>query len=263
MKRSVERREQILQELMQKPFASVSDLAQTFQCSQMTIRRDLERLESEGMIERSHGGATASRRITLEFSMGEKADVRREEKRAIARSAAALVKPDERIIIDTGTTTLALARELRYRGHITVVTTSLAVVSSLLSADGIECMLLGGVVRDSTPDLYGPLLEDNLSHVHPDWAFIGCDGISVKGGLTTSDVRIARATSLMISGASKVVLLTDSTKAGKDSFMKFADLDDLDILITDTGMPEPMLEAVRNAGVDTILVEPDKPTEGV
>ncbi|HUV39543.1 MAG TPA: DeoR/GlpR family DNA-binding transcription regulator [Planctomycetota bacterium] len=258
MKRSLERREAMLQILKQQSFASVSDLARRLGCSQMTVRRDLERLSAEGIIERTHGGASAGRRVTLEFSMGEQADVRRDEKAAIARAAAALVRPGQRIIIDTGTTTLALARELRGRERITVVTTSLAVVSSLLCADGIECMLLGGTVRESSPDLYGPLVEENLSRIHPDWAFIGCDGISLAGGLTTSDARVARATSLMIAAADRATLLCDSSKAGRDAFVTFAAIDDLDVLITDRGMSAEILDAARASDVETIIVEAPK-----
>jgi len=259
MKPAGRRRERILQMLRQKQFATVSDLAETLACSRMTIRRDLDHLESAGLLERSHGAAAISRRITLEFAMGDKVDVSRVEKDAIGRAAARLVAPGQRIILDTGTTTLALARALRTCGSIIVVTTSLTVVSTLLGANSIECMLLGGTVRKSSPDLYGPLLEENLSRMHPDWAFIGCDGLSVDGGLTTGDARVARATALMVAGASRVALLVDSSKAANDSFMKFAELSDLDVLITDDAMPGEILDAARAADVQTIIVHP---TEG-
>jgi len=262
MKLSVHRRERILEVLRQQSFATVSALAEALDCSQMTIRRDLGRLEAEGLLERSHGGARVSRRITLEFSMGRKADIRRDEKAAIARAARGLVRPTQHIIIDTGTTTLALAAELRNCENVTVVTTSLAVVSTLLSAEGVECMLLGGVVRESSPDLYGPLLEENLSRLHPDWAFIGCDGISTTGGLTTLDARVARATSLMIAAASNVALLVDSSKAGSDAFITFAQIEDVDVLITDSGMPAEMLEVARAANTRTMVVEPVDASKG-
>ncbi len=127
-----------------------------------------------------------------------------------------------------------------------------------MSASGIECMLLGGLVRETSPDLYGPLLEDNLSRIHPDWAFIGCDGISLSGGLTTKDPRVARATSLMVKNADKVAVLADSTKAARDAFVTFASIDELDYIITDEGMPEEILEAARASGVETIVTEIEK-----
>jgi len=250
----VQRQQQILQRLEDESYASVAALARELGCSEMTIRRDLSRLESRGLVERSRGGAAPTRRVRLEFALAETADSRRREKELIGRAAASLVQPGERIMLDTGSTTLAMARELRSRGGISVVTTSLAVLSALLPSNGIEVMLVGGIVRDSSPDLYGPLVEDNLSRIHADWAFIGCDGLSVDAGLTTTDPRVARATSLMATGARRSALLTDSSKARQNSFITFASLGDLDYLITDDGMPAPVLEAARSAGVETILV---------
>jgi len=236
-------------------FATVSGLARELECSEMTIRRDLDRLASRGKVERRHGGAMMTGRVKLEFTLGEKAKKRRLEKVAIAKAAAELIQPGQRIFVDTGTTLQALAWELRHREGIRVVTTSLAVVSVLLSARGVECMLLGGIVREQSPDLYGPLLEDNLSKMHPDWAFIGCDGISVKGGLTTDDPRVAHATSLVVANASRVALLTDSSKAREDSFVTFARMEDVDVLVTDKGMPAEILDAARAAGAETVIVE--------
>lgn len=262
MKPSVYRREKILRCLGEHSFATVSRLARELDCSQMTIRRDLARLESEGLLERSHGGATATRRIRPEFALGEKTEVFREEKTAIGRAAAVLIRPGERVLIDTGSTTLALARELRTREGISVVTTSLLVVSVLLSALGIECMLFGGIVRESSPDLYGPLLEWNLSRIHPDRAFIGCDGVSVDGGLTTSGPRVARASALMIENSGNVALLADSSKAESDSFVTFTKMEDIDVLITDDAMPGDILDAARASGVETIIVTPTRQEKG-
>lgn len=252
------RREQILEHLDKRSFAAVSDLARELQCSEMTIRRDLSRLEAEGSLKRSHGGATTTRRITLEFAMAAKAAVCREQKLAIGRAAAGLIESGERVIIDTGTTTLALARALSSREDISVVTTSLAVVSALLSAPGIECILVGGTVRENSPDLYGPLVEENLVRIHADRAFIGCDGISAKGILTTTDPRIARATELMVKNAQQVILLADSSKANHNAFISFGKFDQLDYLITDKDMPVEILDVARDAGVETILVDVGK-----
>ena len=254
MKPVMYRREQILEHLGEQSFAAISDLARELGCSKMTIRRDLVRLEAEGLLKRSHGGAVATRRITLEFAMTEKAAVCREQKSAIGRVAAGLIKSGERVIIDTGTTTLALACALSSRESISVVTTSLAVVPALLSAPGLECVLMGGTVRENSPDLYGPLVEENLSRIHADRAFIGCDGISAKGVLTTTDPRVARTTGIMIENSHQVILLADSSKANRNAFISFGKLDQLDGLITDENMPVEILDAARNAGVKTILV---------
>jgi len=251
---SAQHRLAILERLGKNSFVSVADLAFELGCSQMTVRRHLSRLESEGLVERSRGGASATRRVRLEFALYERSATQGPEKEAIGRAAAELVKEGERIILDTGTTTLAMARALRGRERISVVTTSLAIVSELLHSPGIECMLLGGIVRESTPDLYGPLVEDNLSRIHTDRAFIGCDGISEAGVLMTTDPRVARASALMIENANRVVLLVDSSKAGRNSFISFGSLRQLDRMITDDRMPAGILGVAREAGVETIVL---------
>jgi DeoR/GlpR family transcriptional regulator of sugar metabolism len=166
------------------------------------------------------------------------------------------VRDGERIILDTGTTTLALARELRGR-NLTVITTSLAIVSELLHEPGIECMMPGGVVRESSPDLYGPLMEETLSRLHADCAFIGCDGLAEDGTLMTTDPRVARATTLMIQNSDRSVLLVDSSKLGRRSFISFARLEQVSTLITDVGMSGDLLDRARGAGVETVVVNPN------
>jgi DeoR/GlpR family transcriptional regulator of sugar metabolism len=257
MRHTPGRRDSILKQLSQNTHASVADLARELGCSEMTIRRDLDRLAADGLIQRSHGGASVSRMVRLEFTLAAKADQHAAEKAAIARAAAQLIQPGERVIIDIGTTTLAVARELRSHQGISVVTPSLAVVSALLSVPGVECILLGGTVRESAPDLYGPLLEDNLSRMHTDWALVGCDGLSIVGGLTAADPRTARSTALMLTSAAKVALLVDSSKAESDAFIGFAKLEDLDYLITDQRMPAEILAAARAAAVQTVVVTPE------
>ncbi len=255
------RKDKILKQIGERSYASVADLAKKLGCSQMTVRRDLSKLETEGLLERSHGGASATRMMRLEFAVAERAGRRATEKAAIARAAAELVGPGQKLILDIGTTTLALARELRSRQSIAVVTPSLAVVSVLLSAPGIECILLGGTVRETAPDLFGPILEDNLSRIHTDWAFVGCDGLSPSGGITASDPRTARSTGLMIQCATKAALIVDSSKAGADSFIRYARFEDFDYLITDDGMPAEVLDAARAAEVQVITVKAENTRE--
>ena len=257
MKSFAFRQEKILEHLRLDSFVSVSALAEELGCSMMTVRRDLKTLEARGLLDRSHGGASATDRIRLEFAMAERSAAMAEEKDAIGRAAAELVEPGQQIVICTGTTLLAMAHHLVNHEGITVITTSLAIVAALLPAPRVECMLLGGLVRDTSPDLYGPLLEDNLERIHPDWAFIGCDGLSVEGGLTANDPRIARPPAIMIRNSKRTVLLTDSSKAAGDSLISYAELKDIDILITDSAMPHGILNAAREQGVETIVVEPE------
>ena len=122
-------------------------------------------------------------------------------------------------------------------------------------------MLLGGLVRDTSPDLHGPMLEENLERIHPDWAFIGCDGLSLEAGLTARDPRIARAPSIMLNNASRTALLADSSKADNDAFISFARLKDIDYLITDQGMSPDIINAAGEYGVEVLVVDPTLPAD--
>ncbi|MCX7933949.1 MAG: DeoR/GlpR family DNA-binding transcription regulator [Planctomycetota bacterium] len=249
------RKNKILSRLNASGEVAVNDLAKILRCSEMTIRRDLQKMEAEGLVERTHGGAVATRMIRMEFAMSERLKEHRAEKTAIGQAAAKLVQPGQRIFIDTGTTTLALAIALRAAKNLCAVTTSLAVASALMPAQGIECMIVGGTLRASSPDLVGPLMEENLSRLHADLAFIGCDALSPKGELMTDDPGAARAAALMVRNASQAILLTDSSKAGRKAFVAFAGFDDLDFLVTDAGMPEEILNLARAKGVEVIVAQ--------
>lgn len=258
MHKYAHRRQEILSKICAEAQVSVTALASMLDCSEMTIRRDLEKLEAEGLVSRTHGGATGTRMIRMEFAVSERARNHCAEKAGIGRAATGLVQPGQRVFLDTGTTTLAMAAALRDVEKLCVVTTSLAVASALLPARGVECMLVGGTVRDSSPDLGGPLMEENLSRLHADAAFIGCDGISPAGELMTTDPGAARAAALMVRNAARVALLADSSKAGRSAFVAFARFDELDWLVTDPGMPAELLELARRAGAEVVMAEGDK-----
>jgi DeoR/GlpR family transcriptional regulator of sugar metabolism len=256
MKTANHRREMILRHLNVETAAKVSEIAKRLSCSNMTIRRDLKRMEDEGLLIRTHGGALATPTVKLAFTQAEKVKRSRREKTAIGRAAAACVERGEHIMIGTGTTTMTMARELRLHEGVSVVTTSLAIVSALLGATGVECVLVGGTVSQDSPELFGPALEENLSKVHVDRVFIGTDSISAQGTLTAIDPRVARVTRLLLGSARRVVLLVDSSKANRHEFTPFGDLSQIECMITDFGMPADILNAARAAGVKTIVVRP-------
>ena len=221
----------------------------------MTVRRDLKQLENEGLLKRSHGGATVATRISLEFALEEEGKRHQREKLAIGEAAAGLVKAGDRILVGTGTTTRAMACAMRGHRNVLAVTTSLSIVSVLLSSPGVDCMLMGGMVHKRSPDLYGPLLEENLSQLHADCAFVGAAGVSAKGILSASDPQIARVTRLMMNCSERVVLLMDSSKAHHSSFVAFGGLEHVDTLVTDDDMPDEILEAAHAAEVKTLVVK--------
>lgn len=213
----------------------VSDLAARVGVTPATVRRDLEALQQRGLVERTHGGAALSASGRIEFHFHRREELRGDAKRAIARAAAARIHPGMTISLDTGTTTLEVARALRTAHDLRVLTTSLAAAAVLHSCAGICLILLGGQARVREPDLCGELVEENLGRFHVDLAVLGADGITADG-LWTSDPALARSSLAMIRGADRCLLVADSSKFGRPSFYRFADWAAIGGVITDAGL---------------------------
>jgi len=229
------RLQQILGLLAGRDGVGVAELAEYFQVTPMTIRRDLDTLEGQGRVVRTHGGAILAAPSVVAFSFQARRQVRMAEKKAIAREAARRVEPGMTVLIDTGTTTLELAKALPGVGDLRVLTSSLAIASALLAHDGLELVLLGGTVSRNSPDLSGPLTEDNLAAFRADIAFVGADALD-ENGLYTSSQQIARVSRTMLASAKKTVLMADSGKFGETAFARFAQWREIDELITDIGI---------------------------
>ncbi|MBX3178331.1 MAG: DeoR/GlpR transcriptional regulator [Candidatus Hydrogenedentes bacterium] len=234
---STRRREQILEFLAAEGEVFVLDLAERFGVAPMTIRRDLEALERQNVLTRTHGGAIFSKQSVAEFAFLERNRTSILEKQAIAREAAALVEPGMTIVMDTGTTTLEVARALRGVERLTVLTSSLAVASELHTHPDMEIVLLGGNVGKNSPDLFGALTEDNLRRFRVQLAILGADALDERG-LYTSGLHVARVSEAMIDVARDTVLVADSRKFRRHSFVKFADWPSIRHLVTDDSVAE-------------------------
>jgi DeoR/GlpR family transcriptional regulator of sugar metabolism len=228
--------------------AEVVELAQRFDVSEMTVRRDLAHLAREGKLIRVHGGAVSDRE---EPPFAEIAVERLDEKERIGRAAADLVRDGQTIMIDIGTTTLQLARQLRHR-ELTVITSSLAVLEELLPYEGIELIALGGVVRRNYRSLVGVLAEDVLRQLTADISFLGASGIRSDLSVMDStmvEVGIKRG---MITGGQRVVLLADAAKFSMGGIVRVCGADELDTVVTDAGADEPGVEQLARAGVEVV-----------
>lgn len=214
---------------------NVGEMSDRFKVATMTIRRDLESLERQGMITRTHGGAILAAPAVISFQFQNRRQSQMAEKKAIARTAVRLVEPGMTVILDTGTTTLELARALGGIPGIKVLTSSLAIASVLLAQEGIELVLLGGTANKNSPDLSGPLTEANLTSFRAHIAFIGADAVD-KNGLYTSNQQIAQVSRAMIASSEKVALLVDSGKFGRTAFVRIAGWEDIDMLFVDDGL---------------------------
>lgn len=229
--------------------AQVAELARRFGVSEMTVRRDLAHLAGEGKLIRVHGGAFSD---ADEPPFAAIEVVRAEAKARIGRAAAALVSDGQTIIIDTGTTPLALARELHGR-RLTVITGNLAVIEELLPEPGIELILLGGTVRRNYRSVVGVFAEEILRQVSADIAFLGTSGVR-RADLAVMDttmveVPIKRA---MIASADRSVLLADAQKFSTAGTIRVCNAADLDGVVTDATEDEPSLAALVGMGVEVV-----------
>lgn len=247
------RSQEILDLLSTRPEVSVSELATQFGVTPMTIRRDLDALEKLGRVARTHGGAMLAAPSVAAFSFQARCQTHMAQKRAIAADAAGLVEPGMTIILDTGTTTLEVARTLTGYGGLKVLTSSLAIASALFAQEGVELVLLGGTVSRDRPELYGPLTESNLETFRAGIAFIGADAAD-KRGLYTDNQATARVTQAIIASAKRVVLVADSSKFGQTSFVHFAGWDAIDTLIVDDSLPGESKRYLREAGTKLSIV---------
>ncbi len=226
---------------------TVSGMAADLGVSEMTIRRDMEKLAGTTDLRRTHGGAVVAERMVFEFNYLERQRGGLARKKAIAAEARKLVSPGDRVILDTGTTTLELARLLKDSEGVTVITPSLAVASELQFCGSVSVVLLGGVLHRGSPDLTGPVTEHCLELFAADWVFQGAEGIGKDGSVYNIDLQLARVDRLMRSKSARSCLLADSSKVGITALVRTARLADFDVFITDAGVPAGFLRQARKA----------------
>ena len=255
MKISAKKRHQKIRELIANdlPF-TVSELAQDFAVSEMTIHRDLNKLEQEGHIKRFHGGALAAEKMAFEFDFATRRDANAAAKKAIAKQAVKLVVPGQVIILDTGTTTLELAILIKELENITVITPSIAVASVLQFSTGIQTILLGGTIRKGNPDLTGTITEKVLDMFMADIAFQGADGIGLNGEMFNTDVQIASVDQKMRKRAHKTYILCDSSKIGKTELAYNGSLSEAEAFITDSKIKKDQLSSLKKINRNIITV---------
>lgn len=252
-----ERQRAIVQRVREAGAVAVDELAEAFGVSAPTIRADLARLESKGLLVRTHGGAIRAEGTLFEPSHDERTIMRHAEKQAIARAAARLVHPGETVLLDAGTTTLELALVLRDRRSLTVVTNSLANATVLMECPGIDVIMIGGQVQRSRRATLGPLATRFLDGFRVDRAFLGFNGVDADAGYTVVDFDAAEVKRRMLHCGGQSVVLADSGKIGRVAFAAAAPIAAADLLITDDSAPPDQLRRLRDKGlaVETVPVE--------
>ena len=249
-----ERRQHILSLVQQDGRVLVGELSRKLGISQITIRKDLDYLQSKGLVQRAHGGALLPQTGTLfDPSFPEKQNRNGEQKMRIAAAAAGMVEEGQCIILDSGTTTTLIAHALKRFAHLTIVTNAINIAAELTGND-FEVILTGGTLRKNSYSLVGPLAEDILSEMHADILFLGVDGFDVETGVTTPNVLESRVNRAMVRSAKKVVVVCDSTKFGRRSFSRIVPLSSIHHVITDEGLPPAAIESLKAQNIAVTLV---------
>jgi DeoR family transcriptional regulator, aga operon transcriptional repressor len=249
-----ERRQHILSLIHRDGRVLVSELSESLGISPITIRKDLDRLELQGMVQRTHGGALALQNSTMvDPSLKEKEHHQIKEKQRIAAAAAKLVSNDQCILLDSGSTTTMVARALREFSNLTIVTNAVNIAAEL-SDTNFEIILTGGTLRKNSFSLVGPMAEDTLTQIHADILFLAVDGFDPKIGIMTPNVLESRVNRAMVKASRKVVAVCDSTKFDRSSMALIVPPTAVHTVITDNQISEATANILRSAGIELILV---------
>jgi DeoR family transcriptional regulator of aga operon len=251
---SEERRREILELLGSDGRVLVRDLSKRFRTSLITIRKDLESLHHQGFLERTHGGALPVRTGALQDrSLQEKERLFRQQKMRIAAAALRMIRPGQVIILDSGTTTTAIARGCVRLNNLTVITNATNIAAELANS-AVEVILTGGTLRKNSFSLVGPLAEESLRKLSADMLFLAVDGFDTGYGLTTPNQAEARVNHAMSEAARRTIVVCDSSKFGRRSLSLIMPVASVHETITDRGIPKQDLKALREAEVEVTLV---------
>lgn len=251
-----ERRRRILDLLNSQDRVTVSDLVDTFGISAVTIRGDLDALDERGGLVRSHGGAVKRLNPLQDYPIQVKEILHHGAKVRIAQAAARLIRSDQKIILDSGTTTAEIARQIKHSKltSVTVITNALNIAMELANLPFVSVIMLGGMLRQMSYSLVGPHAEQILRDLNADHVFLGVDGLDPELGLSTPDVFEAKLNSLMIRVSRQVTVVADSSKLGQRSLSVISRVENVHRVISDTKAPPDVVGALRARGVDVLLV---------
>lgn len=247
-----DRHQLIIERARTLPRVEVATLADLMKVTPETVRRDLTVLERHGLLRRVHGGAVAVERLGFEPAVDDRTDRRPQEKARIAAAALAYVPDEGSILIDAGTTTLRLVELLPVGRELTVVTNSIPVATAVARRADLSLYVIGGRVRQRTLAAVGSWGVAALRNIHVDVAFLGTNGISMNRGLTTPDQAEADSKRAMVDCAARTIVMADSSKVGSTHFSRFAQLEEIDVLITDTDLDAETAAEIEGHGPQVV-----------
>lgn len=250
----IDRHQYIIDRIKNEGSVHVLDLCQALNVSSVTIRKDLKLLEEKDLLFRTHGGAKAGNPYTADRPVNEKAKIKSDEKFNIGAAAARLIVPNDCILIASGTTVLSLAKNIKPEGSLTVITAALNVALELTRQPEIEIIQLGGILRKSSTSVTGTYAEKILEDFSFSKLFLGVDGIDLDFGLTTSNMMEAQLNRKMIAASQQTIVLADSSKFGKRGFGKICGLEEIEQVITDSGISQHIVDTLKSMGIEVTIV---------
>jgi DeoR family transcriptional regulator, aga operon transcriptional repressor len=252
---TVSRRKKILERIKNKGEVHVGALSKEFDVSEVTIRNDLGHLERKNLLIRARGGAIHSENhVGIDQRLAEKNKIHTAEKIAIGKKAASMIQDGDTIIIDSGSTTAEIVKNLEGVRNLNVITNALNIANALLIYPNINVIIPGGYLRQNSMSLVGPLAEKNLTGFYVDKLFLSTDGFDTKHGIFTPNIDEAHLNSLMIEIAKDVILVTDSSKFKRKSLAFICKIDKIKTVITDKGIADDDKKRLAEAGVELIIV---------
>ena len=254
-KSTVSRRAKILEELETKGQVTVSELSKMFKISEVTIRNDLTHLEKQNMLIRARGGAIKVKyyRMGIDPSISDKQKEYLKEKQRIAKAALKFIEDGDTIVLDSGTTTTEIAKNLEQFKNLTIITNALNIAIILSEYEGFNIYMPGGILRKKSLSLVGVLADEYIGKFYCDKLFLGVDGFDTTHGLSTPNSEEAHLNLIMISVAKKVIVVTDSRKFLRRRFAFISPINSINTVITDSGIREEDKNRLEKNGVEVVI----------
>lgn len=250
-----ERHQKILDMLNNQGEVRVNELSRLFEVSEVCIRNDLSELENKGMLSRVHGGAIGAYEPYYNMSLAQRSNTNKEEKDEIAAKIAGMIHDNQSVMMNAGTTPLAVMRKLIGKKNITIITNSIVLALEGSKYKNFKIVLLGGEVDFEYQFVYGALTLKQLDEYYADKFIMSADGIDISGGISTYYDQESEICRKMIKNSKSTIAALDHTKIGRVVLKKFADVNDIDCVVTNSKAPKKELSAMAKSGVEIILTE--------
>lgn len=254
---AIERRKEILSRLEAEGKVLVSELAKEFDVTEETIRRDLEKLDREGLASKTYGGAVSKHTATLDLPYKIRIGVNVEEKQRIADTVASMISDGERIMVDASSTAIYIIKKLKEKKNLTVITNSVVILLELADKPDWTILSTGGNLKESALSLTGSSAEKMIRSYHVDTAICSCKGVDMEIGVTDSNEKDSLIKQAMFASAERKILAVDTRKLDKKSFVRVCEFQDIDVLVTDQKPSDGWCDFCEKNGVDTVY-EPVK-----